>query len=154
MKIRIAGRLPMSAVNGDGIRYVVFVQGCGHHCQGCQNPDTWDFEGGTEYDTQELADIIAPRLSRKRIYDGLTLSGGDPFYQEDECAELIKILRRYMPDLNVWIYTGFDYEAIRDTELANLANSLVVGPYVEDLKCTDQYYGSSNQRIIRKEVVE
>lgn len=140
--MRIAGTLPFSLVNGDGIRYVVFVQGCAHGCAGCQNPETWDFSGGRDVDVED----IARDFKRRKFRDGITLSGGDPFFQQGECLKLLDLLG----DVNVWIYTGFEYEEIQETELARRANVLVVGKYVQDLKCEGKMYGSSNQRIIRR----
>ena len=140
--MRIAGTLPCSLVNGDGIRYVVFVQGCGHHCPGCQNPETWDFDGGKEVELE----LIAANFKRRKHLDGITLSGGDPFYQQEACLELLRLL----PGVNVWIYTGFEYEEIKDTELAKAADVLVTGPYIEDMRCEGRMYGSSNQKIHRK----
>lgn len=142
--MRIAGFLPVSLVNGEGVRMVVFLQGCGHRCPGCQNPGTWDFNGGVETDVHEIA---ARYLKRAHLLDGITLSGGDPFYQQEECVKLLKLL----PDTNVWIYTGFLHEEIAETELACLADVIVDGPYVEALRCEDKYYGSSNQRIVRRQ---
>lgn len=141
-KLRIAGILPVSFCNGDGARYVVFTQGCAHHCHGCQNPDTWDFNGGYELSV----DAIAEDYRQHRLVDGITLSGGDPFYQQEACLELLKRLQ----DVNVWIYTGYDYDDIRHTELAKRADVLVTGPFIESLRCEGQMYGSSNQEIIRR----
>jgi anaerobic ribonucleoside-triphosphate reductase activating protein len=141
--MRIAGTLPCSFVNGDGSRYVVFVQGCPHHCPGCQNPETWDPTGGTEMSVEE----IVADFRKHRLLDGITLSGGDPFWQQEECLALLDLL----PGVNVWIYTGYEYEDICDTPLAKRADVLVVGPFVEDLRCEGKMYGSSNQRIIRSE---
>ncbi len=140
--MRVAGTLSCSFVNGDGARYVVFVQGCRHGCRGCQNPETWDFSGGTEMSVAE----IAADYRNRRLLDGITLSGGDPFYQQEACLELLDEL----PGVNVWIYTGFEYEEIQDTELARRADVLVVGPFVEELRCDGKPYGSSNQRVIRR----
>ena len=140
--MRIAGILPFSLVNGEGIRYVVFTQGCGHHCKGCQNPETWEFEGGEEKTVEEIAEDF----KRRKLRDGITLSGGDPFYQQEECLKLLDLL----PGVNVWIYTGYEYEEIQETELARRADALVVGPYIEELKCEGKMYGSSNQRIIKR----
>jgi anaerobic ribonucleoside-triphosphate reductase activating protein len=140
--MRIAGILPCSFVNGDGARYVVFLQGCPHHCEGCQNPDTWDFDGGKDI---AAAEIVAD-FKKRRLLDGITLSGGEPFCQQAECMELIDLL----PGVNVWIYTGFDYEDIADTPLARRANALVVGRFVESLRCEGEMYGSSNQKIVRR----
>jgi anaerobic ribonucleoside-triphosphate reductase activating protein len=140
--MRIAGTLPVSLVNGDGIRYVVFVQGCGHYCTGCHNPETWDFDGGKEVEPE----LIAADIKRRKHLDGITLSGGDPFYQQEACLELLRLL----PGVNVWIYTGFEYNEICDTELAKAADVLVTGPYVDELRCVGKMYGSSNQEIHRK----
>lgn len=139
--MRIAGILPRSFVNGDGIRYVVFLQGCPHHCHGCHNPDTWDFNGGKEVSIQD----IIKDYKRRKFIDGITISGGEPFAQQEACVELLKQL----PGVNVWIYTGYEYEDIQDTELARMADVLVVGRFVESLKCNG-LFGSSNQRIIRR----
>ena len=73
--MRIAGILPCSFVNGEGARYVIFLQGCKHHCKGCQNPETWDFDGGKEIGEKEIAEDFRNR----KLLDGITLSGGDPF---------------------------------------------------------------------------
>ena len=141
--MRIAGILPCSFVNGEGARYVIFLQGCKHHCKGCQNPETWDFDGGKEIGEKEIAEDFRNR----KLLDGITLSGGDPFFQQEACVELIDLL----DGVNVWIYTGFEYDEISETELAKKANVLVVGKFIEDLKCDGQYFGSSNQKIIRRE---
>ena len=139
--MRIAGVNTCSLVNGDGVRYVIFVQGCKHHCKGCQNQWSWDMDGGTDIPVE----MIAEDVRKHRMIDGITLSGGDPFYQQDECVELLKLL----PEYNVWIYTGFEYEQIADTELAKMSDVIVDGPFVEELRCEGKMYGSSNQRIIR-----
>ena len=141
--MRIAGILPCSFVNGEGARYVIFLQGCKHHCKGCHNPETWDFDGGTEMTVEE----IAADFKKRRLLDGITLSGGDPFFQQKACVELLNLLS----GVNVWIYTGFEYDEISETELAKKADALVVGKFVEELKCEGQYFGSSNQKIIRRE---
>ena len=98
--------------------------------------------GGSEIAVSEIAEDFRKR----RLLDGITLSGGDPFYQQEECLRLLNEL----PGVNVWIYTGFEYEEIAESELAQRADVLVVGPYVESLRCEGKPYGSSNQRIIRK----
>lgn len=142
--MRIAGTLPCSVVNGTGVRFVVFVQGCAHHCPGCHNPDTWDFNGGEEITPAQLAALIRS----KPYIDGVTLSGGDPFYQQEACLELMEHLPA---GTDLWVYTGFEYDEIKDTALAKRANVIVTGPYIEELRCVGQMYGSSNQEIHRKE---
>lgn len=140
--MRIAGTLSCSLINGPGIRYVIFCQGCKHCCPGCQNPETWDFSGGKEVSINELIDDI---LKHKYI-DGVTLSGGDPFYQQDECISFLELLPKY---LSVWIYTGFLYDEIKDTKLAHMADYIVDGPFEQDKIIEGAMYGSSNQRIIK-----
>ena len=142
--MRIAGVNPCSLVNGDGIRYTIFTQGCFHQCKGCQNPETWDPKGGYEVDINDLASDILKRWKRGQI-DGITLSGGDPYYQNTECRQLLKLLPR---DLNVWIYTGFDYEKIKDLELTSLADVIVDGRFDISKRCEGKPYGRSNQRLI------
>ena len=138
--MRIAGNpITCSFVNGPGARYVIFLQGCAHHCPGCQNPDTWDFSGGVEMSVED----IAADIKKHRMIDGITLSGGDPFYQQSECLKLLDLL----PGMNVWIYTGFEWSEIKGTMLAQCADGLVTGPFVQALKCEGKYYGSSNQEI-------
>ena len=132
-----------SVANGTGIRVVLWVSGCSLHCKGCHNPETWNFDGGPEIGAKEIAEDFRKR----KLLDGITLSGGDPFYQQESCLELLS----FLPGVNVWIYTGFDYDEISETELAKKANVLVVGKFIEDLKCDGQYFGSSNQKIIRRE---
>ena len=140
--MRINGIIPCSFVNGDGARYVIFVQGCSHRCDGCHNPETWDFDGGYDFTIEAIADDFR----RRKYIDGITLSGGDPFYQQNQCIELLKLIK----PSNVWIYTGFEYEEIADTELARRADVLVTGKFVPELRCEGRMCGSSNQRIIRK----
>ena len=94
-----------------------------------------------------LPEEIATDFKKRKLLDGITLSGGDPFFQQKACVELIDLL----DGVNVWIYTGFEYDEISETELAKKANVLVVGRFVEELKCDGQYFGSSNQKIIRRE---
>jgi anaerobic ribonucleoside-triphosphate reductase activating protein len=89
---------------------------------------------------------IAADFRKRRLLDGITLSGGDPFCQQEACLELLDLLS----GVNVWIYTGYEYEEICNTPLAKRADVLVVGPFREGLRCEGKMYGSSNQRIIRR----
>lgn len=141
--MRIAGVKSCSCVDGIGVRYVIFLQGCPHHCHKCHNPETWDFDGGYEITVEELAEDI----SKHRLIDGITLSGGEPFNQQEECVKLLKLLP---DDTNVWIYTGYLYGQIKNTELAGMADVIVDGKFEYDKKCESLYFGSANQRIIEK----
>ena len=148
MKIRLAASLqPDSIVDGEGIRTVIWTQGCSHHCKGCHNPETWSFDSGYLVDVDSVIEEIDSLTGQ----DGITLSGGDPFYQVDACTLIAKHCKN--KKLNVWCYTGFVYEdLIKDTkmlELLKYIDVLVDGPFVLNKRSLDLYFkGSSNQRII------
>lgn len=139
-----------SLVNGPGIRCVLFLQGCTHHCPGCQNPETHDIHGGTPCSTQAiLNDILTDRN-----LDGVTLSGGDPLLQPKACTEIAKACKQH--GLSVWVYTGYLFEDICTEKLgkdaANLLqyiDVLVDGLFNEALKNENCLWrGSTNQRLI------
>ena len=148
MKIRLAASLqPDSIVDGEGIRTVIWTQGCNHHCKGCHNPETWSFDSGYLVDV----DSVIKEIDSLTGQDGITLSGGDPFYQVDACTLIAKHCKD--KKLNVWCYTGFVYEdLIKDTkmlELLKYIDVLVDGPFVLNQRSIDLYFkGSINQRII------
>lgn len=149
MDLRIYGLVQDSIVDGPGLRYAVFVQGCTHACPGCHNPDSQPASGGAVYSVEELlADI-----RKNPLVHGVTLSGGEPFEQPEACAELAQALK--IAGYNVWTYTGYLYEdlAARGDEsvrkLLEHTDVLVDGPFVESLKSLDlKWCGSSNQRLI------
>lgn len=137
-----------SVVDGDGVRLVIFFNGCPHHCLGCHNPLSWDLEKGQRVEVSELADYIVKRYS-EGIYSGITLSGGDPIFQDKPMLELIKILREKIPSLNIWCYTGYKYEHICKIELLKHLDVLVDGPFIIDRKLPKKKFrGSNNQRIL------
>lgn len=148
MKIRLAADLQSdSIVDGEGIRTVVWTQGCPHHCKGCHNPSTHDFEGGALI---EVEDIIE-ELKNLRGQDGITLSGGDPVCQSDACIEIARAAHQL--GLNVWCYTGFTYEEMlrnpKHKKLLEELDVLVDGKFILEEKSYDIYFrGSKNQRII------
>ena len=114
MKIRLAADIQTdSIVDGEGIRTVVWTQGCKHNCPGCHNPDTHSFEKGFLVDTEDLKKQI---LSVKN-QDGVTLSGGDPMFQPEASAEIAKFCQEN--GLNVWCYTGFTVEDLIKTSKTN-----------------------------------
>lgn len=148
--IRMHGMLRHSLVNGPGIRCVLFLQGCTHHCPGCQNPETHDIHGGTPCSTQAILNDI---LTDKNL-DGVTLSGGDPLLQPKACTEIAKACKQH--GLSVWVYTGYLFEDIYteklDKDAANLLqyiDVLVDGLFDEVLKSENCLWrGSTNQRLI------
>ena len=107
--MRIANLISDSIVDGPGLRLTVFTQGCPHRCPGCQNPETHDPSGGREVSVAELA----AELDKNPLLQGLTLSGGDPFFQAEECAALAREAKAR--GLDVWTYTGYTYEALQRT---------------------------------------
>lgn len=143
MLIRIADVVPESYVDGSGIRYAIFMQGCLHDCFECQNPHTHDLHGGRVVDTEN----IIQAFKRNKLLQGITLTGGDPFYQEAAAAELAEAAQNF--GLNVWCYTGFDFEDVADAYLLDFVDVLVDGKFIlarRDL--TLSYRGSDNQRVI------
>lgn len=147
MKIRIANVIEESFVDGEGIRFTIFVQGCPHHCKGCHNPGTHDFNGGRIVDTEEL--IL--KFSRAKLINGITLTGGEPVCQISAVTELAKAAKE--TDLNVWCYTGYTYEELlnynENKNFLNYVDVLVDGPFIESQRdLTMPFCGSKNQRLI------
>ncbi len=151
MKLRIAGLTKESVVDGPGIRFVVFVQGCPHHCPGCHNPETWDFTAGKELTVDELF----AQIKDTRLLQGVTFSGGEPFAQAAALACLGKKVKEL--GLDIVTYTGYTFEELLDMakknqdvgELLEISDLLVDGPYLaEERDLNLAFRGSRNQRII------
>lgn len=152
-KIRIAGYVDDSIVDGPGIRFTIFTQGCAHHCFNCHNPETWDFDKGKDVDIDELIS----KINRNPLLQGITLSGGDPLYQVNACLELVKKVKELNSDLDIIIYTGFTFEELAINfkknndllSLLKLSDILIDGKYEDSLRdLTLRFRGSSNQRVI------
>lgn len=152
-KIRIAGYVDDSIVDGPGIRFTIFTQGCAHHCFNCHNPETWDFDKGKDVDIDELIS----KINRNPLLQGITLSGGDPLYQVNACLELVKKVKELNADLDIIIYTGFTFEELAINfkknndllSLLKLSDILIDGKYEDSLRdLTLRFRGSSNQRVI------
>lgn len=154
--MRIANILDESIVDGEGWRIVIFFQGCAHNCKGCHNPSTHDFNGGKEISAEELAAVIIDKISNNPVLQGITLSGGDPFYQSSDIVKFLNILkknREIVERIDIWAYTGFMYEQLlknsEQLELLKHIDVLVDGEFKEELKSMElDYRGSSNQRLI------
>ncbi|MBR0379532.1 MAG: anaerobic ribonucleoside-triphosphate reductase activating protein [Mogibacterium sp.] len=147
--IRVCGIEPESIVDGPGFRYVLFVQGCPHHCHGCHNPESWSFEAGEDMTVGEIFDQIKKNPNLR----GVTFSGGEPFEQADALIELAKLCRD--AGLTLMSYSGYtldELEARHDPatdELLSMLDMLVDGRYDESLRnLTLVYCGSENQRVI------
>lgn len=150
-KIRIAGVVKESTVDGPGFRYVIFTQGCPHHCEGCHNPETHDMNGGK----LESITTLVEDIKKNPLLKGITLSGGEPFMQAKKLVKLLSLL-----DLNrytVMAYTGFKYEYLLENanedngflELLKLTDVLIDGKFELSLKSEKaKFRGSTNQRAI------
>ena len=149
--MRIAGTVNDSLVDGPGLRYTVFFQGCGHHCKGCHNPQTWKPYGGKEV---TLAHISA-EICANPLLSGITLSGGDPLYESNvyDALSLAHLIKTAKPEMDVWCYTGYTWDEIVASpallEVASLCDVVVEGRFVLAQRDTSlRFRGSSNQRII------
>lgn len=148
--MRLSGIIPESVVDGPGVRFVIFTQGCPHHCPGCHNPETWDPSGGKEMTLKEIVKLIKRKARNIR---GITLSGGDPFLQACEAASLAREAKKMR--LDVVTYTGYTYEELLAIngpgfqELLEVTDILVDGPFLIQYRDIGlAYRGSSNQRVI------
>lgn len=148
MKIRLASDLQQdSIVDGEGIRTVIWTQGCPHHCVGCHNPSTHDYNGGFLVDVEEVLEA----LDSLEGQDGITFSGGDPVFQSKACGKIAKYAKEI--GLNIWCYTGYLYEdMLKDEEqyeFLKYIDVLVDGKFDIKQRSLDLYFkGSRNQRII------
>ncbi len=151
--MKIAGIAKDSIVDGPGIRFTVFTQGCSHNCPGCHNPHTHDFKGGHDKPIYEIIE----ELKSDKLAEGVTLSGGDPFDQPHACTELAAEVKKL--GYSLWCYTGYTFEKILEANtfswnnLLSYIDVLVDGPFIESQKSYNlKFRGSKNQRII--DVVE
>ena len=136
-------------LNGDGLRVVLWVAGCDHHCHGCQNPQTWDEHGGIPFDEKAKTELFE-ELSRDYI-TGITFSGGDPLMpcNRETVAGLIREVRAKMPEKTIWLYTGSRFEEICHLPFIRDIDVIVDGQYVESLRDVQLHWrGSTNQRVI------
>lgn len=151
MKIRIAGVVNDSIVDGPGFRFTIFTQGCPHLCPGCHNPHTHDFTGGRDAETEE----IVRQFSANILLSGITLSGGEPFCQAEACCDLARNAQKI--GLNVWTYTGYTLEYLMANfdehpewkKLLSMTDVLVDGRFILEKRTLEcPWRGSSNQRLL------
>lgn len=140
-------------LNGDGLRVVIWVSGCNHHCKGCHNPQTWSVDSGREFTNLDMIELLA-EIGKKHV-SGLTMSGGDPLHPDNwETVHWIcKDVKTSFPDKTVWVYTGYKWEEIVGdlcfTDFAKYVDVIVDGEFVEELKDANYpWAGSTNQRVI------
>ena len=146
--------------NGTGVRVSLFVSGCRHHCKGCFNAETWDFNYGKPYTGETEKEIL--EALKPNYIQGITLLGGEPFESENqaELSALLKRVREMYPEKDVWIYSGYTYEELTDPDngschgkytddMLSMTDILVDGEFhLQERDLTLKFRGSSNQRII------
>lgn len=146
MSLRVIDIVGGTSVDGPGLRTSVYFAGCNHHCLGCHNPQSWDFEGGEAMSVLRIKEIIDD------CDFNVTFSGGDPLMQPvDEMVELARLLKA--DGRTIWCYTGYSYEYVASRpeykELLACIDVLVDGPFVESLRDISlRFRGSSNQRLV------
>ena len=145
--LRVAGAIEESIVDGPGIRFALFLQGCRLHCPGCQNPHTWDFEGGTLVPVDE----VLARIKSSPLARGVTFSGGEPFEQAEALLPLAEELKAQ--GYHLMAFTGYTLEQLLQkpgrAALLEKLDLLVDGPFIEAQKSLDlRFRGSRNQRIL------
>lgn len=140
----------MDISNGRGVRVSIFMQGCTFNCKNCFNPETHDFEGGTEF-TDETIDKVLDLCSKEHI-DGLSILGGEPMHPKniEGTTKLAKAFKEKFPNKNLWAWTGYKFdEYLKDKEVVKYLDVLIDGQYVDELHDpTLEWRGSSNQRVI------
>jgi len=151
MEMQIAGLVPESVVDGPGIRFVVFAQGCPHRCPECHNPQTHDFSGGECRPVSRILD----QFRELPMVSGITLSGGEPFCQARPCASLAREVKKL--GKSVVVFSGFTYEKLMEkrhqepdvSDLLSCTDILIEGPYLKEQRdLALAYRGSANQRVI------
>lgn len=149
-----SGIINCSVVDGKGFRTSLFISGCKHHCEGCQNKETWDFKNGKPY-TKEVENLLFNKIKDSKI-QGLTLTGGDPLFNKEDIFNLLSRFRKcFGQSKDVWLYTGYKFEDLLidnnplTQHILTHVDVLVDGRYMKDLRDTSlAFRGSSNQRII------
>ena len=141
--MKIYMKTNQSTVLGPYNRYILWVQGCNRHCEGCIAMDSWAMSGGVEIAVNELINEI---LNTKKI-EGITISGGEPFLQADELCTLLKGVKAKR-DLGVIVYTGYKFAEIKDSPLTALCDLIIDGEYIDGLNDNLSLRGSSNQNVI------
>ena len=136
-------------LNGRGVRLTLWVAGCNHECPKCQNPETWDPSAGKLFTALEGDDIL--RELSKDYISGLTLTGGDPLFPANRITltHICKVCKEEHPDKNIWCWTGYNYEQVKDLPIMEYIDVLVDGSFRADLYDPKlKWRGSSNQRVI------
>jgi anaerobic ribonucleoside-triphosphate reductase activating protein len=136
-------------LNGDGLRVVLWVSGCEHKCPDCQNPVTWDINDGLEFDENAKQELFE-ELSKDYI-SGITLSGGDPLHTMNrrDIGKLVEEISEKFPTKTIWMYTGYEWQDVKQLPFINKVDVLIDGRYMKQLRDVQlPWRGSSNQKVI------
>ncbi len=140
----------MDISNGPGVRVSIFMQGCEFHCANCFNPETWDFDGGKEFNENTIEEVL--NLCSKDFITGLSILGGEPLHPNniEGTTELAKAFKEKYPDKTLWVWSGFLFDKnLKGKEVLNYIDVLVDGQFVNSLHNPAlKWKGSSNQRVI------
>lgn len=151
MKIKLSGLVADSIVDGPGFRFTIFTQGCPHHCPGCHNPQTHDFEGGR----YAGCDKIIEKIQQNKLTTGVTFSGGEPFCQPEPCAYMAKKLKAL--GYHLMCYTGYTFEQLTEMsqkdenikEFLSQLDIIIDGRFILEQRSLElRFKGSKNQRTI------
>lgn len=138
--------------NGEGVGAVLFMQGCSHHCKGCHNPQTWDFESGYEL-TEDVLNNIFDYINNPFV-SRLTLSGGDPLDNYESSYEIAKKFKQLFPNKELWLFTGYTMKELYDLQkddILQYIDVLIDGPFIESERdITLEFRGSKNQNLYKK----
>lgn len=139
----------MDISNGPGIRVTIFMQGCAFHCKNCFNPETWDFDAGEEFDDKVIDEVI--ELCKENHIKGLSILGGEPMHPKniEGTTKLAKKFKEVYPEKNLWVWSGFLFEGMKDNEVFKFIDVLVDGQFKDELRNPNLHWkGSANQRVI------
>lgn len=160
--MKYAGLIENDFANGEGVCVSLWTQGCPHHCPGCQNPQTWDFDGG--YDVpDDIRGEIVKAISANGITRNFSILGGEPLCEQnlDFVLNIITAVRTAYPNIKIYIWSGYTFAELikkgdsRIIQILNQANYLIDGPYIEEQRdITLPLRGSANQNIIKLDEME
>lgn len=162
MQIRYAKVKNNDTVNGEHICVSLFMQGCPHHCKGCWNPETWDFEGGETIEDVKLIHQIVEAINKNGIQRNFSVLGGEPLCEQNIklTSSIVQTIRTFYPNIKIFIWTGYTLEELLEAEKAhktaittilNNIDVLIDGPFIQEQRDLSlPLRGSKNQRILYK----
>ena len=155
--MRIAGLKLNDCIDGEGISVSLWTQGCPHRCLGCHNPETWDFEGGYEDETNNLRGEIIKALTANGIKRNFSILGGEPLCREnvEDVLTIISCVKAALPDTKIYLWTGYTYEYLMTlnnkyiNDILSKIDVLIDGPFIQEQRDLSLHLrGSRNQRVI------